>query len=287
MLPCAMWAMLALPVLLVLGALALGGYLFLRRRQRQRQPALRAPRLRHPVVLAHGVLGFTEHRAGPLRGEYFRKVPDRLRQLGSEVYALQVPLSSSVADRAEFLKAGIEKLGCDKVNIIAHSMGGLDARYAITRLGLSKRVASLTTIGTPHHGTPIADLGTHLLGEKLGMRKLMDKLGWDVQAFYDITTEQMDAFNQAVENVRGVAYGSYVGKVNKKLKLNPLLLPTHVYLNERAGENDGLVPASSQAFGDLLGTIEADHWAQIGWSPHFDALQFYEALWRELRGRGL
>jgi triacylglycerol lipase len=276
-----------LALLLSVASAAVCAWLLYRLRQRRVQKRkLKSHRLQCPVVLAHGVLGFTEHRAGPLRGEYFRRVPDRLRLLGSDVYALQVPLSSSIAVRAEHLKAGIEKLGCKRVNIIAHSMGGLDARYAIARLGLGDKVASLTTIGTPHHGTPLADLGTALIGDRLGIRKLMEKLGWDVEAFYDITTDRMQAFNEAVQNVRGVAYASYLGKVEKKLKLNPLLLPTHVYLNERSGENDGLVPTQSQSFGDVLGVIEADHWAQIGWSPHFDALSFYEALWRELRGRG-
>jgi triacylglycerol lipase len=248
---------------------------------------VRPPRLDCPVVLAHGVLGFVERRAGPFRGEYFRNVPDRLRLLGSEVHALSVPLSSSVSVRAQALKDGIDRLGCKKVNIVAHSMGGIDARYAIARLGLSDKVASLTTIGSPHLGTPLADLGTNLLGEKLMLRKLMETLGWDVQAFYDLTTAHMESFNQSVANVPGVAYASYAGRVARKRQLNPLLLPTHVFLNERAGENDGIVPVSSQRWGDVLGVIDADHWAQIGWSRHFDALAFYEGLWRELRGRGL
>ena len=40
-----------------------------------------------------------------------------------------------------------------KVNIIAHSLGGLDARQMLTHLGMGSRVASLTTVGTPHRGT--------------------------------------------------------------------------------------------------------------------------------------
>ena len=46
----------------------------------------------------------------------------------------------------------IEKTGCEKVNIIAHSKGGLDSRYAISILGMDKYTASLTTISTPHRG---------------------------------------------------------------------------------------------------------------------------------------
>ncbi|HZY02105.1 MAG TPA: hypothetical protein VFF02_01300, partial [Anaeromyxobacteraceae bacterium] len=59
-----------------------------------------------------------------------------------------------------------------------------------------------------------------------------------------------------------------------------------LYLKRRAGENDGVVPASSQRWGEVLAEIEADHWAQIGWSRSFDAAEFYARLLRELRGRG-
>ena len=51
----------------------------------------------------------------------------------------------------------IQKTGCEKVNIIAHSKGGLESRYAISQLGLSPYVASLTTINTPHHGCTFVD----------------------------------------------------------------------------------------------------------------------------------
>ena len=67
---------------------------------------------------------------------------------------------------------------------------------------------------------------------------------------------------------------------------HPLLWPTHKYISERVGDNDGMVPLASQRWGEVIKQIEADHWAQIGWSPGFDALRFYEELLRELRDRG-
>ena len=48
--------------------------------------------------------------------------------------------------------------------------------------------------------------------------------------------------------------------------LTPLLFPTWQLLRTKSGDNDGLVPVSSQAWGETCGTIEADHWAQIGWA---------------------
>jgi triacylglycerol lipase len=96
----------------------------------------------------------------------------------------------------------------------------------------------------------------------------------------------MEAFNRDVQDVRGVAYQSVVAVARERRKMNPLLVAPHLYLQERVGDNDGVVPAGSQRWGEILDEIEADHWAQIGWSRHFDAAAFYEALLRELRGRG-
>jgi hypothetical protein len=67
---------------------------------------------------------------------------------------------------------------------------------------------------------------------------------------------------------------------------NPLLWPTHAYLSKRCGPNDGLVPAASQRWGRVLREIEADHWAQVGWSRKFDAAGLYESILRELAGLG-
>ena len=66
-----------------------------------------------------------------------------------------------------------------------------------------------------------------------------------------------------------------------------MLMLSHLYLRERAGPNDGLVPASSQRWGEVLHEVAADHWAQIGWSRHFDAAEFFANLVRELGARGL
>ena len=62
--------------------------------------------------------------------------------------------------RGEQLAAAILRQvpGAEREHIIAHSMGGLDARHAIAHVpGLAGRVATLVTIGTPHRGSPVAD----------------------------------------------------------------------------------------------------------------------------------
>jgi triacylglycerol lipase len=278
-----MWWMLALAALAALAAglaatmVALAVARWLRSRRRPRELA----RPRYPVVLAHGFLGFDELALGWQRHAYFRGIGARLEQMGAKVYSPRVPGTASIASRAESLATLIRSLPDERVNIVAHSMGGLDARYAISQLGLSGKVASLITIGTPHLGTPLADMGSKMLARIVRMLARFI----DLRAFVDLTTKGMERFNRQVPNASGVAYGSVVGR-SVKLRTHPLLWAPHVYLSKHAGPNDGLVPSASQPWGDVVQEIEADHWAQVGWSRGFDAVGLYEELLRDLRGKG-
>lgn len=247
----------------------------------------RAPRPRSPLVFAHGYFGFDSIGALRLRREYFRGVRGRLEALGHQVLLARVAPAAGVSRRASELAEQIRRLPFERVNIIAHSMGGVDARYAISKLGLGDRVASLVTIGTPHRGTPIADAAARL-GEWQKVRRMLDTIGANVDGLYDLTTARMEEFNLVVRDVPGVAYASVVGAVTSETaKVSALLAPGFSYLQKRVGPNDGMVPAASQRWGDVLFEIEADHWAQIGWSGVFDAGRFYVALAERLAEAGL
>jgi triacylglycerol lipase len=264
----------AILLLLALSALSVAWVAARRRRRLRRElPARRTPRLRHPVVLAHGVLGFDEIEVAGRRHRYFRNIADGLTSLEAEFHHARVPATGAVADRAAKLAELIRSLPGERVNVIAHSMGGLDARYAISLLGLEDRVASLVTVGTPHLGTPLADLALKGIPASA------------VRALSDLTVASLESFNREVPDVPGVAYCS-VAAHSDLLDTNPLLWPSHAYLSQKAGRNDGLVPASSQRWGTVLREVEADHWAQIGWSSRFDAVALYADLLRELVGLG-
>lgn len=234
---------------------------------------------RHPIVLAQGYFGFGGVGVSRVRPEYFRGVRGALESLGYEVHVVRVAPAAGVALRAEQFVRQVHRISAERVNVIAHSMGGLDARYAIARLGLAERVASLTTIGTPHRGTPVADRSALLVGEWRRLRRALHALGANVDGLYDLTTERMEAFNRAVPDAPGVTYASVVGSVAAhRNDVHALLAPGHKYLARLAGPNDGLVPAESQRWGRVLGEVDADHWAQIGWSQDFDAGRFYAAI---------
>ncbi len=253
-------------------------FILLRRRQRARAI--------HPVVLAHGILGFDEMRIAGTRIEYFRGVANALSRFGIQVYCPKVPPASTISVRAQHLAKFIQELDTKKVNIIAHSMGGLDARYALSCLNLAEHVCSLTTIGTPHRGSPLADLGAEILDKKFGLKTLLALFNVDSSVFYDFKLEKMAEFNQRVTNLKEVFYSSIVGVTEDSSKVNGLLLPSYLFLKQHIGANDGLVPRDSQKWGEVIAEVEADHWGQVGWSKYFDACAFYEELVRELSGRG-
>jgi triacylglycerol lipase len=259
--------------------------LWLRRRVRARRPLrLRRRRPLHPVVLAHGLLGFDEIRIGRARTEYFRGVSARLEREGCVVHRCKVASAASIAARAGELAAFVNGLDAPLVNVVAHSMGGLDARWALARLGLARKVVSLVTVGTPHRGTPLADLGAGLAGR--GVLGALRRAGLVGDGFHDLTTPRIEEFNRAAPDARGVHYASVVGVPAGRRDVSPVLVPTFLWLGKRAA-NDGMVPAASQRWGEVLREIGADHFAQVGWSHRFDAPEFYAELLRELRARGL
>ena len=106
-----------------------------------------------------------------------------------------------------------------------------------------------------------------------------------VAALADLAPQAVERFNHAVPDVEGVAYCSVVA-ASHLLQTNPLLWPTHLYLSAHGGKNDGIVPQASQRWGNVLREIEADHWAQVGWSLRFDAVALYEEILRELAALG-
>lgn len=217
-----------------------------------------------PVVLVHGLFGFDRIGVPGARFDYFRGIARHLEALGCHAHAVRLPASASVPDRARELVAAIDALPDARIDLIAHSLGGLDARYALSHLGLARRVRSLVTIGTPHRGTPLADLAVK--GPLDWARRTIGALGLPVAALEWLSTDALAAFNAQVLDVPGVRYACVVGGMLRPDSTVPLaLVPAHAYLRRVAGPNDGLVPISSQYWGETLAEIEADHFAQIGW----------------------
>ena len=124
---------------------------------------------------------------------YFRGVRTMLRDQGYAAFHGNVPWAGSVEERAAAMHSDVlhvlQETGADKIHIIAHSMGGLDARhmlFADREAGrIHERVASLTTISTPHEGSPFADWG---FANFKALMPVAARLGLDVRALEDLTT---------------------------------------------------------------------------------------------------
>ncbi|KZW01642.1 alpha/beta-hydrolase [Exidia glandulosa HHB12029] len=122
---------------------------------------VRAPR--HPIVLCHGLYGFDVR--GPssfprLQMHYWSNVLDILRnKVGAEVLVAAVPSTGSIETRAETLDSFLQTRAKGReINFMAHSMGGLDCRHLITHIRPTEYTpVSLTTVSTPHRGSPFMD----------------------------------------------------------------------------------------------------------------------------------
>jgi triacylglycerol lipase len=232
-------------------------------------PAIVRRAQRPGVVLVHGLMGFDSLGVGPTRVDYFRGVRARLEAAGLEVITARMSPLGSLPVRAAELARQIEQLPHDRLVLIGHSMGGLDGRWAIAREGLAARTAALVTIGTPHRGTPIADLLALRPIERA--RRAMSRFGLSSEAIDWLTTTRLGALNLELADVAGVRYASLVTATADRSRVHPLLRAPHAFLARAHGPSDGLVPRSSQLWGEILAEEEIDHWAQIGWSSAHDA----------------
>ncbi len=112
---------------------------------------------KYPIVLVHGMAGAAKY-FGVV--DYFYGVPSDLRSHGAKVFVVDLSaMNSSNNARGEQLASQVRTIlaqtGAAKVNLVAHSQGGFDSRYVATIM--PTKVASVTTINTPHRGSQFAD----------------------------------------------------------------------------------------------------------------------------------
>lgn len=268
------------------------------------------------LVLAHGFFGFaTIHGIA-----YFNGVREHLGQKfpGLRVLVTEVPPAGTIEVRGRELGEQILRAlrpgGAfdpgERVHIIAHSMGGLDSRFLLSPdnpENIAGRVASLTTVSTPHRGSPIADLLVKLrdplnILDRVVFKELRDDLaraGIEVGGLLNLTTDEARRFNEQFrDDDRTVKFsvagtGRVVKLPSTPFKTCRLLRLPHRLIREFADEeNDGLVGLSSATWGDLLERWPADHADEIGHDldegvgrrpEHFDYLARYAALVERLR----
>lgn len=223
------------------------------------------PKLDAPIVLVHGLGGYDRLSLfGVTLRHYFPGIREKLEAAGNRVLIPRLSMTRGVADRAKELKRFVERRVPDggPIHLIGHSMGGLDGRYMIAKLGMADRVRSLTTVGTPHRGTAFADWGVGRFGRLLS--PFFQLAGVSYQGFVDLTTAEAKRFNAAVPDVPGVQYFSVAGVVNQERLGTEWLLPYGI-VSRAEGPNDGLVSLASATWGEHTDVWEGDHMNLVNW----------------------
>lgn len=260
---------------------------------------------KYPILLVHGVF----FRDSEILN-YWGRIPRELEANGATIYYGNHNSAAAVRDSAVELEQRIlelvKKTGCEKVNVIAHSKGGLDTRAAIALTEAGKYIASLTTINTPHRGCEFAD---YLLSKipvedqeevarayNLAAKKLGDDAPDFLSAVKDLTSEHCEQFNREIQDAPGIFYQSVGSKLNKSSAGRfPLNLSYHL-VKYFDGANDGLVGEKSFPWGEkftfltVKGRRGISHGDVIDLNREnfkgFDVREFYVALVADLKKRG-
>lgn len=269
------------------------------------------PKVKLPIVLAHGMarpdylidsifktlnLSLYDFSLVSDRFHYFKGIASYLKKHGFEVYHSSVSFAADVATRARDLRREIEKIlkktGHKKVHIIAHSMGGLDARHMIVNENMASKVATLSTIGTPHWGTSVADAALEQgIDKVIGVfRKIINLEG--IKSVTTAVCKEFNAFAEPLEAGNEVIYQTYYSSQRHESTFLPFQISWQI-LNEREGPNDGLVSVKSQKWTKkLLGNgaskkiaqyefpFAADHMDQIGW---WNLNEIHKAGWWNMK----
>ena len=216
-----------------------------------------APKLSAPVVLVHGVSGFARLFCAREAAESFPGIRAYFEGGGNRVLTPRLSPTAGIATRAAELRAFVKReLGGQPFHLIGHSLGGLDSRFLISRLGLHAQVRSLTTVGTPHRGTAFADWGIARLSRILS--PLFRACGIAADCFFDLTTDACRRFNEDTPDAPNVRYFSVAGVCEKPWLTAGWRVPAGV-VRRFEGANDGIVSVASATWGERTEVWAGDH----------------------------
>ena len=258
---------------------------------------------KYPFVLIHGV-GFRDFKYI----NYWGRIPKELIRQGATVYYGNQEAFGTVEYNAKDIKEKIldvvKETGCEKVNIIAHSKGGLDARYMVSELEMGDYVASITMMSSPHNGVKFVDIACHIpeviyKGIAKAFNKYFKLIGDKNPDFYTATrqfsTHNSKNFNEKVKDVVGVYYQSYATVMSNLFSDYILTIP-YVLVKLTEGDNDGLVSIESAKWGEFRGILENKHYRGISHGDiidlrrddykAFDVIEKYVEIVSELKEKG-
>lgn len=258
---------------------------------------------KYPLVLVHGV-GFRDLKYI----NYWGRIPKELIRNGATVYYGNQEAWGTVEYNAKDIKERVfqvmKETGAEKVNIIAHSKGGLDTRYMISKLDMGDYVASATMISSPHRGCKFVDTACHI-PDKIykSISKFFDKryrfLGDKNPDFYtasrQFSTQHSKKFNEEVKDVENVYYQSYATAVKNIFSDYVVSIP-YILVKLTEGENDGLVAINSAKWGEFKGVLKTKNRRGISHGDiidlrrsdykGFDVIEKYVEIVSDLKNNG-
>ena len=233
---------------------------------------------KYPILLVHGT-GFRDRE----KYNYWGRIPAALEAHGAVLFYGGQDCWATIENNSVMLKRTLDTIfretDCGKVNIIAHSKGGLEARYLAATLGCGDQIASITTIATPHHGSETLGKVWWLLRPVLWLlsfpinlwfRMLGDAAPDFYHTCWEFTDRFMAGFNEQNPDQPGILYQSYAVAMKGPFSDVTMCLPNFlIHLCE--GENDGLVSARSAQWTNFRGVWRGETYRGIS---HPDAVDF-------------
>lgn len=254
---------------------------------------------KYPIVLVHGI-AIKELKL--LKA--FGRIESQLRSAGFSVYTADTDAFGSIDNNAAQLKEYISNVlresGAEKVNIIAHSKGGLDTKRLMSDADSIEKIASVTTLCTPHKGSHIA---SRIWALPMWIKKI---LAFFINGFYKLIGDRNPDSLKVCEELKATdedtSCESYSDKVycqsySTKLKRGRdcllMAVPMKIYTYTEGIENDGVVSEESAKFENYRGECLDDsvsHTQIVDFLAcrrnRKDILDFYVNLCRELSEMG-
>lgn len=255
---------------------------------------------KYPIILVHGI-ALKDYKFF----KAFGRIEDILKSQGYVVYTSTTDGFGTIENNAEQLKKQINEIkikhNVSKVNLIAHSKGGLDSVYMIEHLDMSESVASLTTLSTPHRGSPIATFLLKL--PKFIIRILSFWVNLVYKIFKDknpdsyttcIQLKENEDIKEKTLNVEGDIYVQSYSSTMKKSRDDFIMgIPLLFFKYQKKGDSDGMVSKESSKFGEFKGDMineSISHAEMVDFtldkSKKEKIYAFYLLLCNELRNKG-
>ena len=261
---------------------------------------------KYPILMVHGIF-FRDWQ----KFNYWGRVPRELVRNGAEIYYGNQQsanlISVSAGELRDRILEVIKETGAEKLNIIAHSKGGLDSRYAISKLGMDKYVASLVTINTPHYGCNFVDDILSKVSDGLMQfvakryNKLFTVLGDTAPDFEkgirELTHSNCAKLDTELPDRPGIYYRSVMSVMKNVFSAGFPLNVGYMFNRKDGTGNDGLVVKESALRG--TNTLFVEHKGSRGLShgdmidlfreniDGFDVREFYVGIVKDLKERGL